>query len=337
MAKNPKLEISVVVPVYNGSPYLRKLVAEIDEVRNCWDTTSNCPLLLTEAIFVVDDAIDDSEVVLNKLADEHSWVKVFVLSRNFGQHAATEAGMLRARGEWIISMDEDLQHQAKDFESMLRLAIDRRADVVYACGRDRIHGGFRDLSSRLVKRVIAWLSDNQAVITFSSFRLIRGAIARGAASVCTQETYFDVALGWYTCRIHALEVDLVDRRYITQRESGYNYRRLLSHFRRLIVSSKISGLRLAAGVGLLAVLVSGVLLTWVLWSRFVLSNDSLIQGWASLAVMILFFGGITVSLLSIAHEYLAIMIRQQLGQPHYFFIDRSNDLILAEYFASKSE
>src|SRR6478735_3726841 len=103
------ITLSVVVPVYSGADYLAALIAEIDRVRTGW-SDSGAPLRLVEAILVDDAAVDSSPTIADRLASEKEWVTVIHLARNFGQHPATIAGILHTSGDWIITLDEDLQH-----------------------------------------------------------------------------------------------------------------------------------------------------------------------------------------------------------------------------------
>ena len=195
------ITFSIVVPVYSGEKYLSGLVTQIEKLRNHWKD-AGLDLLISEAIFVLDAPVDNSRELLKSLAVSHSWVRVVDLSRNFGQHSATVAGILYSSGDWVVTLDEDLQHHPLKIETMLKKACTEGADVVYALPRGAVHGGgYRDRLSRMAKFLIASLSGNRFVQSFNSFRLIRGDIARAASSICAQHTYFDVALTWFTERI----------------------------------------------------------------------------------------------------------------------------------------
>ncbi|NND01630.1 MAG: glycosyltransferase, partial [Acidimicrobiia bacterium] len=87
--------LSVVVPVYSGEDHLVDLVSELDVVRKQWEA-EEAPIRLGEVIFVDDASIDGSASVLAKIETEHPWIRVITLSRNFGQHPATVAGILHA-------------------------------------------------------------------------------------------------------------------------------------------------------------------------------------------------------------------------------------------------
>lgn len=103
------ISISVIVPVYTGASFLRELTQEIERVRERW-IASGAPLSIEELIFVDDAAIDNSADVLDDISKNKAWVTVLHLARNFGQHAATIEGVLHSSGDWVVTMDEDLQH-----------------------------------------------------------------------------------------------------------------------------------------------------------------------------------------------------------------------------------
>jgi glycosyltransferase involved in cell wall biosynthesis len=334
VAENETIFLTTVTPVYLGELYLNELVAEIVKLRDDW-TKEAAPICLVEAIFVVDAAVDNSSQILDALAEQHAWIKPLHLSRNFGQHPATIAGILYSSGDWIVTLDEDLQHHPERIPTLLRKAAETGADIVYANPMGTVHQGyFRDFSSRLYKAVMVHLAGITHIRHFNSFRLIRGPVARAAASVCNQETYFDVALSWFTERVQSVVTPLKDRRVIKGEKSGYSIRALLSHGRRMMVSTQAKALRLGAAVGALSFGVSVTFGLYILVANMVEPTTFIVRGWASLFVAILFFGGITAFLLGVLLEYITVVLLQAQGKPAFFVVDRSSDKMLIRYFGS---
>ncbi|HEX7829099.1 MAG TPA: glycosyltransferase family 2 protein, partial [Thermoanaerobaculia bacterium] len=241
--------ISIVVPVYSGAAYLRDLATAIDRVRE-EIRTSGKPVEIVEAIFVDDGAIDDSPRILDELQREHSWIRVIHLSRNFGQHTATAAGILHSSGDWVATLDEDLQHEPRHLVAMLLRAIATGSDVVYAASNRRVHRSwFRNFTSRATKSIVGWLAGESAIQHFTSFRMVRGTIARAASSVATHDTYLDVVFTWFTKRIETLPLPLVDIRSERGERSGYSLARLLQHARRMLLAAGTRPLRIASALG----------------------------------------------------------------------------------------
>lgn len=327
-----EIRVGVVVPVYSGANYLERLVDRISQLRIAWQERA-CPYRLTRLVFVVDAAIDGSEKILNNLSKQKDWVTVVILARNFGQHPATMAGISANNADWIVTMDEDLQHPPEKIEDLLRRCADTSADIVYGCPERRVHGGIvRDLASRAYKWLIEEMTGNPHIRKANSFRLIRGSIAREAAHACGHDTYFDIALAWFTNRIEMQTMDLRDERHIQSGRSGYNLQKLLSHARRMAISSHLRVLRLGAFVGFalfgLSILGSiGLLLLWLLSASAIP-----VAGWTSLFLLNCLVGGIVLMLLGIVMEYISSLVLRAHGIPRFFAVDRSSDAILRSHF-----
>lgn len=328
-----KISLSTVTPVYSGEAYLRQLVAELAEFRTRL-VEDNVPLELIEAIFVDDACIDGSANVLDELAAQYTWVRVITLSKNFGQHPATIAGILHTSGDWVVTLDEDLQHRPEHIVNLLKAAVTKRVDIVYAHPLKAVHKkAYRDFASRSMKRILGWTTGNKMVRYFNSFRLIRGTVARSAASVCGHETYFDIALSWFANRFSVVDLVLEDARFISTGKSGYSFYKLLSHFRRLTLSSQPKFLRYGAALGVLSLLLAMILAGETIYNLWAIKQGIDVPGWPSLFVSTLFFGGVCSLLLSIVLEYLANIILHTQGKPVFFQIDRRLDVILQHYFS----
>src|SRR3954468_14404912 len=114
--------LSVVVPVYKGEKPLEALTAEIVPLTKPQTSPAGRPFVVTELVFVWDGAVDGSAGVIRSLAERHKFVQPIWLSRNYGQHAATLAGMAATSGDWVATLDEDGQHNPADLGRMLDAA-----------------------------------------------------------------------------------------------------------------------------------------------------------------------------------------------------------------------
>ena len=329
------ISLSIVVPVYRGAEFLEALASQLGTVRLSFER-SGAPLELSEVIFVDDASSDGSAEVLERLAAGQPWVKVVTLSRNYGQHPATVAGVLHTSGDWVATLDEDLQHRPQHLETLLARAVAERLDVVYAQAEAGPHRSlFRDLSSRWAKQLVSWLAGNPVIPRFNSFRMIRGSIARAAAAVASRETYFDVALSWFTRRIGSVVLPLHDPRAEARVASGYDLRALLRHGRRMLVSSQIRPLRMGGVIGIASLGISLVGGVTALLVKLVRPELIQVRGWTSLLLAIFFFGGLISLLCGILLEYLSDLHLQSLGRPTFFVVDRSRDRNLHAWFAGR--
>lgn len=326
------LLVSTVTPVYQGAATLPGLVERLERVRRSW-RDGGYPFELVEAIFVDDASVDGSSAVLRRLEREVEMVRVVTLSRNFGQHPATAAGILHSSGDWVLTLDEDLQHRPEDMGELLELGATEGLDVVYARPGGGVHRSwYRDLASRGYKRLLALATGNPNVRIFNSFRGLRGSVARAAAAVVGHDTFLDIALGWFTQRVGARPLSLLDPR---EAESGYTFSRLLSHARRAMVSAQTKWLRLGAAIGVGALVLSLFLLGWILAQKLIAPDTIRVRGWTSLFLSVAFFGGLVSFLVGVALEYLSTLLLGAHGKPTFFVVDRSSDEIARRFFVRR--
>lgn len=329
------ITLSTVTPVYSGRAYLAELARQLDDLRADFEAR-NAPVRLLESIFVDDGSIDDSAQVLAELEKTYPFIRVIHLARNFGQHPATAAGILYTSGDWVVTLDEDLQHPPRMIETLLCTAVRQGGDIVYVHPSQRVHENLiRDLGSRSIKKILALLTGNDSIRHISSFRLIRGSVARATSSVCSHDTYFDIALTWFTDKIRFIHAPLRDERHITSGKSGYNLRKLLSHARRMVLSSQTKVLRAGGLLGL------GMFVMSLFFTAYLVINAMFpihvieVKGWASIMAAVMFIGGITLFLLGIVLEYVSIVLLHTQGKPVFFVVDRSSDAELLAYFEGR--
>ncbi|MBO9186491.1 glycosyltransferase [Rhizobium sp. E27B/91] len=331
------VSVSVVVPIYSGQDYVNELIEQLASVRKGW-RDRQVPLDLTEVILVDDSAIDGSPALIDELALAYGWVTAVHLMRNFGQHAATIAGILHSSGDWIVTMDEDLQHSPFEIETLLKAATCSGSDIIYAKPVNKVHEDrARDWSSRGFKRLMVLMTGNANIAHFNSYRLLRGPLARAASSVCGYDTYFDIALSWFSNRVQVLHLDLKDRRFIESGKSGYNFSRLMTHARKLLLSSQVKMLRIFGLLGFAVVLASIFGGLFVLFEKMVTPPREIVIGWSSLMFTILFFGGTITSMVALVLEYLSTLVQAAHGKPIFFVVDRSSDIRLRTYFEAPSK
>ena len=325
------ITLSVVVPVYAGEDYLPKLVAEVQALQVSWQKRG-APIALTELILVDDSARDGSAALVDLLAQEHDWIIPLHLARNYGQHGATVAGILYSSGDWVATIDEDLQHPPSRIPDLLQQAVRQHVDIAYANPTNPVHQAkVRDWSSVAYKRLLQWVTGTPSLRHVNSFRLLRGDVARSSASVAMHDTYFDVNLTWFTNRIIGVPMELRDERYTRTGKSGYRLRTLVSHAWRMLFSSDLKILQLSTGLGMLTLAMSFFLAVGIILAKSLAPAVVAVKGWASLVVIISFFGGITMVMLGITLQYLSTLILRAHGKPAFFIVNRSKDFELQDF------
>lgn len=305
--------ISLVVPVYRGEKTLDTLVKEILPLTQETATQGGLRFMVTELLLVHDCGPDRSDIVIERLAAEFAFVRPVWLSRNYGQHAATLAGMASATGEWVVTLDEDGQQDPLDIGKMLDVAVRGCLQLVYCQPTNAPpHGWLRNVASRAAKAITGKLLGNRAVGRFNSFRLVDGEIARTLAAYCGNGVYLDIGLFWITGRIGHCPLALREE---MDRPSGYTYWKLLGHFWNLVFTTGTRPLRLITLMGFCSVAFAVAIALYALYVK--LMGNLPVQGWASLLIIVAFFSGCILTALGVIAEYMAVTMGIVMGKPLY--------------------
>jgi hypothetical protein len=313
--------ISIVIPVYQGEHTLKALVQEIALLTVPTPTAGGHQFQITELLLVHDRGPDRSDEVIRELAASHEFIRPVWLSRNFGQHPATLAGMASSSGDWIVTMDEDGQHDPAHIGDFLDVALSQGSQLVYADPVNRPpHNMLRNGTSRLAKWIFTTFLTNESESIFQSYRMVLGEIGRSVAAYAGSGVYLDVAMGWVAGPAAACPVRLREE---GGRRSGYTTRALLSHFVHMVVSSGTRALRLVSALGLLFA-VGGVAYALYLLTARVASN-TVPAGWTSTMVVVLVSTGAVLFSLGVIAEYLGVAVNMAMGKPLYLIVGDPKD------------
>lgn len=305
--------ISVVIPVYQGERTLGGVVEELVPFLEPGLTSDGHLFLIDEVVLAYDNGPDGSADVIRALAAAREQIKPVWLSRNYGQHAATLAGMASSGGDWIVTLDEDGQHDPRFIPDMLDVAMRERVGVVYAKPTNAApHSWARNLASVGAKWLIGRLAKGDDISAFQSYRLVLGEVGRSVAAYAGAGVYLDVALSWINGRVGQCPVELREE---GGRPSGYSTRTLLSHFWRLVLTSGTRGLRAVALLGVLFGVLGFLLAVYTIVSSLLGGIDQ--PGWASTMVIISIGTGAILFSLGIVAEYLGVVVNMAMGRPLY--------------------
>jgi glycosyltransferase involved in cell wall biosynthesis len=308
--------MSVVVPVYRGEKTLPDLLRELAKLVPDQVSSDGHPFRVTEVLLVHDNGPDESDRIIRELAHNYEFVRAVWLSRNFGQHAATLAGMASSGGDWIVTIDEDGQHNPRYMGDLLDVAMREHATLVYAEPLNPPpHGVMRNTASRGAKWVFGTLLSAGAVSSFQSYRLVLGELGRSIAAYAGAGVYLDVALGWVAGTVGHCPVVLREE---GGRPSGYSLRRLLSHFWRLVLTSGTRGLRVVSGTGVVIGLLGLLMALFVTIAR--ITNTIPVEGWASVIVVVLLGVGAILFSLGMIAEYVGVSVNMAMGKPPYLIV-----------------
>lgn len=302
-------QISVVVPVYRSEASLREL---------CQRCTAALEAITPEfeILLVEDCGGDGSWSVIEDLAAADRRVRGIQLSRNFGQHAATLCGFARARGEWIVTLDDDLEHPPESIPALYRKAQEGFA-LVYGLFEAPTHTWWRNRTSAVARRLfrlaIPSLNDE-----YSSFRIVRRPIAEAVAAFDSPFPFVDGYLSWVTNNCASVRVPHRSRAHGA---SNYTFKKLLAHTVNIFVTFSDLPLRLASWLGLASFLAGMVWLVVIVLRR--LLGGITVSGFASIMACIILFGGIQLLILGVFGEYLGRMNFNSSHKPLYLIARES--------------
>jgi undecaprenyl-phosphate 4-deoxy-4-formamido-L-arabinose transferase len=270
-----------------------------------------------EVVLVVDGSPDDTWDIVRRLA-MHERVRGIELMRNYGQHSAILAGVLSARNDVVVTMDDDLQHPPESIPQLV-MALGDGVDLVYGVAEVEKRGFWRNLASRSVKSAMAITLGGAHARKISAFRAFRRELRDPFVDVRDAFVSIDVILSWVTTRIVSIEVQMDDR---AVSRSNYNVRSLFSHALNMVIGYSIKPLKLVAVLGFATALVGFGLLIVVLFLFFTGRTD--VAGFTTLASMVALFAGAQMTALGILGEYLGRLHFRSMHRPTFVVRDETD-------------
>jgi len=309
--------VSVVIPVYQGEHTLDGVIEELNRLTTVSVTPEGRSFRVAEIFLVYDNGPDESDRAIRRIEAAYPVVSALWLSRNVGQHAATLAGMSSSSGQWIVTMDEDGQHDPGAIGAFLDTALNSNAAVVYAqFTNERPNGYLRSVSSKMAKRLLGSVFSAPDSSVFQSFRLVRGDLGRQLAQFAVSGVYLDVALSWVTTRIATAPTEL---RSGGGRPSGYSVKRLFGYFWRMVLTSGTRGLRFVSVLGV-CLAVAGAVFAITIVVNILLGARADTEGWASLMIVLLLCSGAILVSLGVIAEYIGVVLHVAMGRPLYVLV-----------------
>jgi glycosyltransferase involved in cell wall biosynthesis len=294
--------LSIVVPVYRGAKTIGRLVEALSDLS---------PAGGLEIVLVNDGSPDGSGDICRGLLATARVPLVYVEhTRNFGEHNAVMTGLRQARGDFVITMDDDLQNPPEEVVNLYDHARLGGWDVVYTRYAVKQHAGWRNLGSRFANAVADRLLDKPRGLYLSSFRCMSAIVVEAVSRYSGPYPYVDGLIMQVTQRIDSIEVRHLPR---LEGRSNYNLARLVRLWLNLATSFSLAPLRLAifAGLGLSVAGGIGAVAT-ISEALFVHKTPS---GWASTMVVLLLVSGVQSMVLGVLGEYVGRTFLSANGKP----------------------
>ncbi len=296
---------SFVVPVYGSPESLAPLCSRIREA---------CAGVSYELVLVDDRCPRGSWHEIKRLAISDPAILGIRLSRNFGQHAAIQAGLSRAKGEWIIVMDCDLQDRPEEVPRLWSKALEG-FDVVRAKRVTRSDPMHRRLLSRAFYAFLSYLTDTKQNPEFSNFGIYSRRVIETITSWEEESKYFPAIVSWVGFSQSTLPVEQNSR---FEGRSSYTFGKLLALGLNVIVGFSDKPLKVVMASGFLIALLSFGMAFFVLVAH--LLGALTVQGWASMALSLWFVAGCLMFSVGLTGLYVGRTLGETKGRPT-FIID----------------
>ncbi len=304
--RSASVDLTVVVPMYNEKDVLPLFVERLRPVAEGWGVTY-------EVLCVDDGSGDATPVLLQRLRREWPEVRVVRLRANSGHQAAISAGLARARGDYVVTIDADLQDPPEVIGEMLATARTEEVDVVYGVREDRsTDTAFKRTTARLFYRSIRAMSDVDAHVDAGDFRLMSRATvdAVNALPEHNRVLRFVVpALGFPSASVG------YKREARAAGESKYPLGKMIRLSVDSVTGFSIAPLRFATWLGIVGGIAAvGVLL----YALAMLLLGSTVPGWTSTVVIVAAVGAVQLLALGILGEYVGRTYAALQARPTYF-------------------
>lgn len=298
------VEISVVVPVYNSEDCLSEL--------NRTMVAALHGRFTFELILVNDQSLDNSWQVIARLAEENPTVVGINLRKNSGQDNAIMCGLAHAQGNYVVIMDDDLQHSPFDIPILYNECKSRNLDICYGRYWVSKQAVWKTLGSWLNGKLAEVVISKPAKLYLSPYKIICRDVVQEIIKNPGPFPYVDGLIFSITQNVGQTDIK---RHARFSGESNYNFHKSLLVFLKLATGFSVVPLRISSGIGMFCSIAGFILATYYLINYFISAHE--VEGWTTLSVLILIIGGATLFSLGVIGEYLGRAYLHINGKPQY--------------------
>lgn len=307
-------KLSLIVPCYNEQEALEPFMSEIVRVRELL-----LPCLL-ELIFINDGSKDNTLNIIRQLAEKHDFVRYVSFSRNFGKESAIMAGFSMAEGDYVAVMDADLQDPPALLPDMLRAV---QVEGYDCAGTRRITRKgdplIRSAFARVFYRFINVLSATKIVDGARDYKLLSRKAVNAILSMPEYNRFSKGLYEWIGFRTKWFEYENVER---VAGKTKWSFWHLFKYSLEGIVSFSTLPLALASLLGIMCLFV-GIIIIILLSVRQIIWHNS-VDGWTSMACIVVLLSGVQLFCMGIIGQYLAKMYMEIKRRPHYIIAEKSD-------------
>jgi len=307
---NP-IKLSIVSPVYKAETLIDKLV---DRIRTTVSKlTDNYEIILVE-----DCGPDNSWEKIKAVAEKYPEVKGVKLSRNYGQQHAIQAGLDISQGEYVVTMDCDLQDQPEEIEK-LYVKILEGYEIVVASRKNRQDDFLKKFLSRVFYSALGYLTETKQDRTVANFVIYHRKAVDAMARLKDYNRYYPMLQQMIGFNYAKIEITHAERE---DGKSSYSLKKRLKLAIDTILTFSDKPLRLTVKLGVLLSFLS--FLSAIVLITLYLLSDFRTAGWASLALLLSFFSGAIISILGMVGLYVGRTFESVKNRPTYIIHETVN-------------
>lgn len=307
---NPK--ISIISPIYGAATLLEELVSQIQIATS--HITDEFEIILVE-----DCSPDNSWNIIKSLSAKDHRIKGIRLSRNFGQQNALNAGLDYASGDWVVTLDCDLQDDPIYIEKLYQKGLEGY-DIVFASRRNRKDGWIKKVCSKLFYNFLGYLTETDQDSSIANYVLYRRIVVDTMKQLGDYYRYYPMVNRWVGFNVFKLGIEHSKR--MDNIKSSYSIDKRLKLAYATIIAFSDKPLRLVLQFGVTMVLLSMIVAVYLVL-RYAIIGAS-VSGWLSVFVSIWFLSGIIIAILGLVSAYLGKMFETVKHRPTYIVMSKTN-------------
>ncbi len=307
------MKISVIIPIYNESANIKKLVERLNNVFSHINSS-------TEYIFINDGSKDNSIEIIKGLAASDDKIKYINFSRNFGHQIAVTAGLDKAIGDRIVIIDADLQDPPELIIDMNN-KMDEGYEVVYAKRKARKgESWLKKFTAKMFYRILKSITSVNIPVDTGDFRIMDRKIVDALKHMPEQQKFLRGQISWVGFNQTYVEYERDER---NAGETGYTYIKMIRFALDGITSFSNFPLKFASICGFVVSGIAFIVMLYALYSRFI--SKDYIEGWTSIIISVLFLGGIQLISIGIIGEYISRLSANVRNRPLYIIRESNID------------
>lgn len=307
-----KKKITIIIPVYNETESIPKIVNEIAKLNIVHDY---------DILFVNDGSTDATEMILHDISTQQKNVFYISFVKNFGHQMALKAGFDIANGDCVICMDGDMQHPPSLLPRMIEKWNEGYDMVITQREDSDTLPFFKKMTSRLFYKIINYLSSTQINYGEADFRLMDKKVVDVFKKINEPDLFWRGLARWVGFKTITMSFKAEDR---FAGVSKYTFKKMFNLAINGILSFSTKPLYFSIYVGFVCALTSLIILIYALTSFF---TNNVIPGWTSTLIIMAFFSGIQLIIIGIVGLYVGKLFIQTKNRPLYIIHNNTYEMM----------